>query len=177
MQSTLTYSTGHGDYSDPYKPLDTRPGERRVLAWQTRYRHYFAGPDATLQLGYRYLADSFGGKSHAFDIGWAQALPAGVTLTPSARYYTQSAADFWFGPPYPQGFAVGQDYTADTRLSAFGALTAGLGVTKTLADGWTLDLRVDFYRQRPGWRAFGAGSDGIEPFSARWFAAGVSKTF
>ena len=25
IQSNLTYSTGHGYYSDPYKPLDTRP--------------------------------------------------------------------------------------------------------------------------------------------------------
>jgi Protein of unknown function (DUF3570) len=177
VQSTLTWSTGHGYYSDPYKPLDTRPGERRVFAWQTRYNHYFAQPDATLQLGYRYLGDSFGGESHAFDVAWAQALPGSMTLTPSLRYYTQSAADFWFGPPYPQGFVVGQNFTADTRLSAFGAFTAGLGVAKALADGWTVDLRVDFYRQRAGWRAFGSGSEGIEPFSARWIAAGVSKTF
>ncbi|HEV8500766.1 MAG TPA: DUF3570 domain-containing protein [Casimicrobiaceae bacterium] len=177
VQSTITYSTGHGYYSDPYKPLDTRPGERRVFAWQTRYNHYFAQPDATLQLGYRYLGDSFGGESHAFDVAWAQALPGSVTLTPSLRYYTQSAADFWFGPPYPQGFVVGQNFTADTRLSAFGAFTAGLGVVKALADGWTVDLRFDFYRQRAGWRAFGTGSEGIEPFSARWIAAGVSRAF
>ena len=56
-------------------------------------------------------------------------------------------------------------------------MTAGVKVAKILADGWTVNLSFDFYRQRSGWRAFGAGSDGIEPFSARWIAAGVSKAF
>ncbi len=177
VQSNITYSTGRGDYSDPYKPLDTRPGERRILAWLTRYNHYFARPDATLQTGYRYLNDSFGGNSHTFDVAWVQSLAWGVTLTPSIRYYTQNAADFWFGPPYPQGFQAGQNFTADTRLSAFGAIGTGFKIAKVLADGWAVDLRLDFYRQRSGWRAFGEGSPGIEPFSARWIAAGVSKTF
>jgi hypothetical protein len=177
VQSNITYSTGHGYYSDHYKLIDTRPDERRVWAWLTRYNHRFAQPDATLQLGYRYLNDSFGGDSHAFDVAWVQSLPGNVALTPSFRYYTQGAADFFFGPPFPQGFQSGQSYTADTRLSAFGAMTAGIKLSKLLADGWSIDVSFDFYRQRPGWRAFGAGSDGIEPFSARWFAAGVSKAF
>ncbi len=42
VQSNLTYYTGHGYYSDPYKPLDTRPTERQTWAWLTRYNHYFA---------------------------------------------------------------------------------------------------------------------------------------
>ena len=53
VQSNLTYATGHGYYSDPYKTLDQRPDTRRVLAWQARYNHQFAALDATLQLGYR----------------------------------------------------------------------------------------------------------------------------
>jgi hypothetical protein len=177
VQSNVTYSAGHGYYSDPYKTLDRRPDARRLLAWQTRYNHHFAQPDATLQLGYRFLSDSFGGDSHTFDVAWAQALPQGFTLTPSLRYYTQGAADFWFGPPFPQGFVNGQPYTADTRLSAFGAWTAGLKLAKVFADGWSIELTGDFYRQRGDWRIFGGGSEGLLPFSARWFAASVSKTF
>ena len=41
VQSNLTYYTGHGYYSDPYKTLDTRPDERRTFAWLTRYNQYF----------------------------------------------------------------------------------------------------------------------------------------
>ena len=68
VQSNVTYATGHGDYSDPYKLLDARPDRRRILAWLTRYNHHLDGPDATLRLGYRYLADSFGSEAHTLEL-------------------------------------------------------------------------------------------------------------
>ena len=177
VQSNLTYSYGHGYYSDPYKPLDRRPDERRLLAWLTRYNQAIPAYDATLKLSYRFLSDSFGGNSSAFAAEWVQPLPQAYTLTPGLRYYTQSAADFYYNPPYPQGFRFGQNYTADTRLSSFGAFTVGFMLAKAFADGWVVDLRFDFYRQRSSWALFSAGSPGIDTFSARWIAAGVSKAF
>ena len=81
------------------------------------------------------------------EVAWAQALPYGFTVTPGLRYYTQSAADFYFNPPWPKGYGgEGSLYTADTRLAAFGAITAGVIVGKTLWDGWNVSLRADFYR-------------------------------
>ncbi len=64
----------------------------------------------------------------------------------------------------------------DTRLSAFGAFTLGLDVAKALGDGWSADLRADFYRQQSNWR-IGGGSPGIQPLSARWVVVGLTKTF
>ena len=75
------------------------------------------------------------------------------------------------------GFQFGEPYTADTRLAAFGAFTPSIRVAKTFADGWTADLRVDFYRQKSDWKLGGGGSPDIETFSARWIQAGISKTF
>jgi hypothetical protein len=49
-------------------------------------------------------------------------------------------------------------------------------VGKALADGWSVELRADFYRQQASWR-IGGGSPGLEPFSARWLVFGVTKTF
>ena len=135
IQSNLTYYTGHGYYSDPYKTFDTRPSERRTFAWLTRYNQYFPDPDGTLKLGYRLLFDSFGDTTNMVEAAWAQALPYGFTLTPGLRYYTQSAADFYYNPPWPTGYVDGSVYTADTRLAAFGAITAGVIVGKTLWDG------------------------------------------
>jgi len=177
VQSNLTYSRGHGYYSDPYKTLDTRPDARRVLAWLTRFNRYVPSCDATVKLSYRYLHDSFGVTSHVLEAAWRQPLPAGFALTPSLRYYTQSAADFYRDPPFPQGFVPGQPYTADTRLSAFGAFTPALRVERLFAEGWSVDLTFAFYRQRSAWRIGGDGSPGLEPFSARWIEAGVTKTF
>ena len=49
-----------------------------------------------------------------------------MSLTPSLRYYTQSAASFYVDPPFGHGFIPVHPYSADTRLTAFGALSAGL---------------------------------------------------
>jgi len=178
VQSNLTYYTGHGYYSDPYKPLDTRPTTRQTFAWLTRYNQYFADPDATLQLSYRLLFDSFGSTSNALGVAWVQALPwYGISVTPSVRFYTQTAADFYKNPPFPKGYVEGQDYSADTRLASFGALTAGLIVGAPLWDGWNVSLRADYYRQDPDWQVFGSGSPGIQTFSARWFQVNLTRNF
>ena len=176
VQSNLTWSAGHGYYSDPYKTLDTRPNGRRILAWLTRYNQHLSPTDATLSLSYRYARDSFGSDSHTVEAAWHQPLPDGWSIKPSLRYYTQAAADFYFDPPFPQGFSLGEPYTADTRLSAFGVLNPGLTVAKLLPGGWQIDVKVEFYRQRSDWRP-GGGSPGLEPLSARWIQTGISKTF
>jgi len=177
IESTLTWSQGRGYYSDPYKLLDQRPDRRHIVAWLTRYNQYVGRFDATLRLGYRYLHDSFGDQSHMLEAAWIQPLPRGLTVTPSVRYYTQSAADFYHDPPFPQGLVEGAPYTADTRLSAFGAVTLGLRVAKTFAGGTTADVAMNFYRQQSGWRIGGGGSPGLEEFSARWIEFGIEKRF
>jgi hypothetical protein len=176
IQSNLTYSYGHGYFNDPYKLLDKRPPERRIFAWLTRYNQYFAGPDAALRLSYRYLNDSFGSDSNTVTAAWVQALPQEWSVTPAIRYYTQGAAFFYHNPPPGSGFVLGEPYSMDTRLSAFGAFTLGVTASKALADGWSAELRADFYRQQSNWR-IGGGSPGLEPFSARWLIVGISKTF
>jgi hypothetical protein len=111
------------------------------------------------------------------EAAWIQSLPRGFNVTPSVRYYTQSAAGFYHDPPFPQGFVGGSPYTADTRLSAFGAVTLGLRVAKTFAGGTTADVALNFYRQRSAWRIGGGGSPGLEEFSARWIEFGIEKRF
>ena len=176
VQSNVTYSYGHGYFNDPYKLLDTRPSERRILAWLTRYNQYFAEPDAALRLSYRYIDDSFGSNSSTITAAWVQALPREWSVTPALRYYTQAASWFYHDPPAGSGFKLHEPYTMDTRLSAFGAFTVGVTVGKVFSDGWSADLRADFYRQQSSWR-IGGGSPGLQSFSARWFIVGITKTF
>lgn len=177
VQSNLTYSDGRGYYSDPYKPLDRRPDTRRLWIWLTRYNQYVQRFDATLRLSYRYLNDSWRADSHTFAVEWMQPLPRGFTLTPGLRYVTQDHASFFYGPPLGNGLRPGQPYTADTRLSAFGALAPSLRLAREFADGWTADVAMTFYRQKSSWRLFGDGSRGLLDFSARWLEVGVQKTF
>ena len=177
VQSNVTYTRGHGYFDDPYKPADTRPDRRRVLAWLTRLNQYFPDSDGTLQLAYRYINDSWGANSNMVEAAWVQPLPHAFSVRPNLRYYTQSAAYFYHDPPFPQGFVLGQPYTADTRLSAFGAFTLGVTLAKDFGDGWSGDLKVEFYRQKSSWRAGGDGSPDLLPFSARWIQVGVGKSF
>jgi hypothetical protein len=176
IESSLTWSQGRGYYSDPYKFLDARPERRRILTWLTRYNRYLSQMDATVRIAYRYLDDSFGDRSHMVEASWVQALPAGFTLTPTLRYYTQGAATFYRDPPFPQGFVDTEFHTADTRLSAFGAVTAGLRIARDFPGAVTVDVAFNFYRQKSAWRA-GGGSPGLEDFSARWIEAGIEKRF
>ena len=179
VQSNLTYSAGRGYYDDPYKAIDVRPDHRNQLAWLTRWNHYVPSLDATLRLSARYYRDTFGIRAIALGTEWVQ--QAGSwTVTPGLRYYTQSAADFYFGPPFPQGFVPGQVYSADQRLSAFGALTPGIKIAKALPDGWRVDFKFEYYEQRSNWRGLiGGGNSGQDllPLKAQFYQVGLGKNF
>jgi hypothetical protein len=177
VQSNLTYYTGRGYYSDPYKSLDQRPNERRTLAWLTRYNQAFVAQDGVLQLSYRLLFDSFGDHSNMFEVAWVQGLPQGWSIAPNVRYIAQHGASFYFSPPFPTGYVDGKNYTADTRLATWGAFTLGLTVTKVFERGWSVYAKYQYYQQRPDWYLGGSGSPDILDFSARWFEVGFSKTF
>ena len=101
---------------------------------------------------------------------------AGAVRRHAARPLHTGSAYFYYGPPLGNGFVPGQPYTTDNRL-AYGAFTLGVKLERAFADGWTADVSLSYYRQRSEWRFFGSGSEGIDPFSARWIAVGVSKTF
>ena len=102
------------------------------------------------------------------------------TLTPGLRYYAQSSADFYHGPPFPVGFQFGKPYSADSRLSAFGAITGGFKVARAFADGWHADFKAEYYEQRNDWRRLvGANNGGadLKPLRALFYQVGVSRDF
>jgi len=83
------------------------------------------------------------------------------TLYPSYRYYTQSAADYF----YPKDVALSSFdfYTSDYDLSSYNANQYGMGIrykdiftkSKILNFGLkTLDLRVNKYDRSDGLNAF-----------------------
>lgn len=179
VQSNLTYSVGHGYYDDPYKAIDVRPDYRDQLAWLTRWNHYLSSVDATLRLSARYYRDTFGIRAITLGTEWVQQVGS-WTVTPGLRYYAQSAADFYYGPPFPSGFVPGQPYSADQRLSAFGAITTGFKVAKSFADGWRIDFKAEYYEQRGNWRRLiGDGDSGRDllPLKAQFYQVGLGRNF
>ena len=180
-QLSVTYSAGRGYFSDPYKLYDQRPRVRNATIGTLRWNHQFESLDATLHGSYRYYGDSFGVRAHTVEVEWVQALGSMFALTPSLRYYTQRAAAFYYDPVadvdvYPAPIGSPRYSSTDQRLSAFGALTAGLKAEVRLGN-WSTDLKVERYEQRADWRAGGKGSPAIDPFYANIYQLGVATRF
>lgn len=182
-QVNLGWSRSRGYLSDPYKVFDNRPRERDHHTLVMRWNHHFEDSGGTLRSSWRWFGDTYGIRSHTFSFEFVQPLPAGWTVTPIARLYTQSAARFYLNadpstepfPPNPPAGAV--YYTEDQRLSAFGARTLGLKVSRQLDTDWLADIKLERYSQRGSWRLFGSGSTGLQAFDTRSLQVGLSRRF
>ena len=145
----LSYTLSEGYLSDPYKFRDQRPDTHERLSLSAGYRRFLIDADASLQIDYRYYADSWGTDSHTVELAWAQNL-RGSLLTPYVRYYTQREADF---------FGVIADtetphYADDYRLSSYGAVTLGARWAVALGESWTLELEAERYMTDADWGVF-----------------------
>jgi hypothetical protein len=181
VQFNMTASHGRGYFSDPYKLYDNRPRRRSSGVGLVRWNHHFEDVGGTLRTGYRFYGDTFGIRAHTLDLGWTQPFGESFKLTPSMRYYSQSAASFYYDPVtdaqvYPGPLDNPSYTTTDQRMSAFGGLTVGLKAEWRSSD-FTTDLKVERYEQRPDWRLGGSGSQGIDRFRAIFVQLGVSRPF
>ena len=171
LQSNLTFVFSSGFHSDQYKLQDNRPRNRDMAAWLTRYNCYLESLEAAIHTDYRFALDSFGLRSHTLETKWYQPVSEGIMLRPSARFYTQNAADFYnqIFPPEDAGF-----YTADHRMGAFGGLTLGLKVIANLTDHLEVNALYTYIQNTPGWRLGGEGTAGLDNFYAQYYGGGVT---
>jgi hypothetical protein len=180
VQFNLGFTSGEGYYDDPYKWEDFRPRKRTGTTFMTRWNHHFDGTDGTSRLSYRYYTDSFGINAHTLSLEYVQPFSHGWTVIPEIRYYTQTAADFYIpfdplNPDYPVPDPMPVHMSFDQRLSAFGAITLGIKVEKEFAKDWLVDVKFDYYMQRPEWCLTGGGDKGLLPFNFRSIQIGISK--
>jgi Protein of unknown function (DUF3570) len=183
LQMNLSHVSGRGYFSDPYKLADERPRSRHQTIALLRWNHFFESGDTTLRSSYRYYSDSFGVRAHTLQAEWVKPLNDRFTVTPSARYYTQQTARFYFDPVYDpvigEPFPVGNPryYSADTRLSSYGAITLGAKLEWRIDSLWSADIKYERYEQRGAWRLGGSGSTGLAPFRALFGQIGISRRF
>lgn len=192
VQLNLTYSNGKGYFTDPYKTYDKRPDARNSTVGLVRWNHFVEQFDASVRSSYRYYSDSFGVASHTLGADWVQSVGK-WTFTPGVRYYSQRAANFYFdGVADPvtgkydatqtQNTAIGylaggQIFSADQRLSAYGALTASIKVDYAISDKTNVDFKLERYQQKASYRLGGKGSPYIDPFYAQFVQIGMSTKF
>jgi len=176
VQSNITFTSGAGFFSDPYKAFDNRPRSRDQWAWLTRYVRYFAEANsAALHLDYRLYQDSWSVYSQMLEAAWYQPIGENWMVRPSLRYYTQSAAEF-FEDTFPPA-DVDQFLTFDQRMSAFGSISMGLKIERELGNGWSVDGAVEFVQQRDDLKLNGGGTSGIASFYERYFLFGLTRRF
>lgn len=186
LQVQWVHSSGHGYFSDPYKLLDSRPQNKRMNALSLRWNHHWPDTQTTARWHARVARDSFGIRANTFGLELAQVLSPQWTVTPSARFYTQSGAHF-FSPPNPQrpdvpvipsGFVLGESHISfDQRLAPYGALTAGLKLERKITANTTVDIKYERYRQRNAWSQQGATVKGLDDFNAQFIQVGITHKF
>ncbi|NDD24886.1 MAG: DUF3570 domain-containing protein, partial [Betaproteobacteria bacterium] len=183
VQVNLGHYSGRGYFSDPYKIYDERPRERQHQTFQARWNHHVSEWRGTSRLAYRYYTDAWGIRSHTLDAEWVQRFGSDWRVAPQLRLYSQNAARFYVEvdpriapfPPSPLPNAV--HFSEDQRLSAFGAITMGLKLTRQLSLDTAVDVKVEQYGQKAAWKFTGSGSQGLAPFYARSIQVGITHTF
>jgi hypothetical protein len=178
-----SFDAGSGVYlgANTAAYTEQRPNKRNQVNLNLRYVQHIAQLDAAMNLKYNYFFDDWGINAHTFEGKWVQPLPWGLTVTPTIRYYSQSAADFYH--PYLVLKTAGSgdvnnvaayraliqqypNFSSDHRLSAYGALSGGVIVNKQFARGLNLEMGFEYYTHQGGLRLGSGGEGGYADFSA-----------
>ncbi len=164
---TLGYSEGY--LNDQYKVIqrnelfgaipvtniyrENRPSSRLRAVLQLQGTHFFTNANAALDAIVRLTQDDYGITSQSLQLEWRQGLFDRLELTPFARYYQQTAADFYHktlnslnvGTPreFPDGSGV--NYSSDYRLSSMATMSLGLKSRLRLSENLSLSATYERY--------------------------------
>lgn len=165
LAANVTIGHAQGYLNDPYLGVvfnesDLDPDNRVVLTAEKRpsvrdsqaillsLTQAVTPLDASVEGTYRFYHDSYGIYANTFSLAWFQKFGRKLVLSPSARYYHQTAADFYAiqfpGDPVNNPDAVPQFYSADYRLSELQTITLGLEANLKLIE--QLDLHLGYHR-------------------------------
>ncbi len=167
--------------------LERRPEVRNQWNLGGRYVQYIKPLDAALHFEYKFSADDWGIQAHSFEADWVQPLGDGWAVTPSVRYYSQDAADFYH--PYllvkkaynsdgvdlnANSSQLPANFSSDQRLSGFGALSGGVTISKRFAKGLSLETGFEYYTHQ-GSMKLGGGGEGSYADYDYWVANAALK--
>ena len=136
FKTAVSFTQHDGYLTDPYKMVwinqaveqERRPDQRNMVAWSNQLRIRVVPLAASLHLDYRYFNDDWDIESHTAEIGWYQSLGESWSIAPRLRYYSQSQS-FFYSPFYNRRRTDGF-HSSDYRLSPYGSINFGLGLTK-----------------------------------------------
>ncbi len=123
--------------------FESRPESRTKHSLYAQGKYYMDGK--VLDLSWRYMTDDWDIDSHTLDATFRWPLGERNWLEPHLRFYTQSEADF-YRASLPAG-ELPAFASADYRLAAFDAITAGLKYGWRTTSGNEFAVRLEYYRQ------------------------------
>jgi Protein of unknown function (DUF3570) len=192
--ANVTIGYAHGYLNDPYLGVvfdesdldpdnrvvltpENRPSTRNSQALLLSLTQSLAQLDASIEGTYRFYHDSYGIYAHTVSLAWFQKIGRSIVISPSARYYFQTAADFYAiqfpGDPVNDPDRVPRFYSADYRLSELETLTLGLETDFQLREHLDLHLGYQCYWMRGLDRQT---HQSVYP-NANIFTVGVTYTF
>ena len=132
----------------PTVAFENRPDARTKHSVYAQYK--VALGDNILDSSYRFLTDDWGINSHTLDFRFRVPTSSGSYWQPHARFYQQSAADFYtpffVGDERPAAGDSNSFATADYRLGEFTGMTLGLEYGRRKGSrGWS--VAAEYYLQ------------------------------
>ncbi|MEP7246348.1 MAG: DUF3570 domain-containing protein [Gammaproteobacteria bacterium] len=157
-QLNFSYDRSTGYQNDPYKILSVVNAGGDTVGYRFENRpdgrsrqsvflenKVAVGRDV-LDFSMRLMKDDWGIRSRTADLRYRWELGNGKYLEPQARYYKQTAADF-YNVFVNENSMPAQFMSADPRLGSFDAMTYGVKFGMPLADKSELSIRIEQYRQ------------------------------
>jgi hypothetical protein len=124
--------------------LENRPRHKEKIITYLSYVRFISAAAASVETSYRFYHDTYGVNGHTFDVAWHQKIGRNVVLSPSFRYYRQSAADiYYYAVPDYNNWP--QYYSADYRLSELESFTYGIRLTWRVQKWLSVDATYDRY--------------------------------
>ena len=123
--------------------FENRPDQRRKHSVFLQGKYFMDGK--VLDMSWRYMTDDWGIDSHMLDATFRWPLGERSWLEPHLRLYTQTEADF-YRASLPAG-ELPAYASADYRLAAFDAFTAGIKYGRRTSSDNELAIRLEYYRQ------------------------------
>ncbi|MDC0323446.1 DUF3570 domain-containing protein [Akkermansiaceae bacterium] len=168
LDVTLGYGNSDGYLADPYRRIsqvvdffgspntfnfaENRPDEQDRWVAKIAARHYIPQLKAAVAGSYRFYANSDDLVGHTFELKWIQEINDELSITPYARYYRQSSADFYYPSLTGTGIngtglidGTGPHYSSDYRLSSMEAFTVGIKATYDVSESLSFDLQLERY--------------------------------
>ena len=151
---------------------ETRPNLRNQGSISVGVNQHVPDLQGTLNADYRFFSDDWGINSHTFELRWFQPISHGIMISPNIRYYSQSHA-YFYAPYFLEPRADGY-YSSDYRLSAYGALSGGITISKKFAKGITLQAGFEYYTHAGSLKLGGGGEDAFADFNYYVAHAGLN---